>query len=121
MRQYWQPAFFDGPYQADKYYEEAFADLFTESVRTHLVSDVPLGAFLSGGVDSTAIVAAMTQLLDRPVKTFSVGFEWSGDELTNARDTARTLGCEYHEVICRKEDMELLPKIVWHLDEPIGD
>jgi asparagine synthase (glutamine-hydrolysing) len=119
--EYWTPSFSAGPYQADEYYEERFAELFTDAVRTHMVSDVPLGAFLSGGVDSTAIVATMSRIIGRPLKTFSVGFNSPGDELPAAREVANRLGCEHHEVICRPEDIALLPKIVWHLDEPIGD
>ena len=121
LRRYWEPQFNEGPYQPDRYYQERFAELFTETVHQHLESDVPLGVFLSGGIDSGAIVAAMRPLVNRPVETFSVGFDWQGDELPVAREVARRLGCHYRETICRSEDIALLPQIVWHLDEPIGD
>lgn len=86
-----------------------------------LISEVPLGAYLSGGVDSGTIVAVMAKLLDQPVRTFTVGFDFQHDELADARATAEGLGCRHTEIACRAEDIELLPKIVWHLDEPLGD
>ncbi|MBA2733531.1 MAG: asparagine synthase (glutamine-hydrolyzing) [Acidobacteria bacterium] len=121
MERYWAPELHSGPYQPDEYYRERFAELFTESIRLRLMSEVPLGSFLSGGLDSSAIVATMSGLMNRPVKTFSVGFNWQGDELPAAREVAQKLGCDHHEIVCRPEDMALLPKIVWHLDEPVGD
>lgn len=121
LEEYWRPCFSSGQYKSDEYYQEAFTDLFAATVKLHLVSDVPVGAFLSGGLDSSAIVATMTRFSSRPVQTFSVGFDWAGDELPAARTVARNLGCDHHEVVCRFADIALLPKIVWHLDEPIGD
>ena len=121
VRRYWRPTFGHAPYESDDYYQDRFAELFQETVQKHMLSDVPLGAFLSGGVDSTAIVATMSRLSSRPVKTFSVGFDWDGDELPEARESARRLGCDHHEVVCRAEDIRELPNIVWHLDQPIGD
>jgi asparagine synthase (glutamine-hydrolysing) len=105
----------------DRDLPERFAAKFEESVRIRMISDVPLGAFLSGGVDSTAIVAAMSRHSSQPVNTFSVGFEWAGDELGDARAVAERLGCIHREVTCREADMALLPRIVWALDEPVGD
>ncbi len=121
LERYWAPPFDAQPKRPDVYYQEHFASLFEESVRKRLMSDVPLGAFLSGGIDSSAIVAAMSKNMNRPVKTFSAGFEWAGDELGAAREVAQLLGTEHEEVICQSQDFSLLPKIVWHLDEPIGD
>lgn len=118
---YWTPQIYSGPYKSDDYYHEYFAELFAESVRIRLMSEVPLGAYLSGGVDSSAIVATMSRITEQPVKTFTVGFDWKGDELPVARDIARKLGCEHYEIICNSKDFELLPKIIWNLDEPIGD
>jgi asparagine synthase (glutamine-hydrolysing) len=121
LSRYWQPIFHEGPYKSDSHYEEQFSEIFSNSVRSHLVSDVPVGAFLSGGVDSGAIVATMSRMVSQPVRTFSVGFGWEGDELSAARDVANRLECEHFEVRCEAEDLRLLPKIVWHLDEPVGD
>ncbi|MBT3510992.1 MAG: asparagine synthase (glutamine-hydrolyzing) [Nitrospina sp.] len=121
LHRYWSPQLYSGPYHSDEYYHERFAELFKESVRKRMMSEVPLGAFLSGGIDSSAIVAAMSQLTNDPVKTFSVGFDWPGDELPAAREVARKLGCDHHEIKCRPEDFSLFPDIIQSLDEPIGD
>ncbi len=118
---YWTPEIHKGPYRSNEYYRDRFFELLTESVKMRLMSEVPLGAYLSGGLDSTAIVALMSQMADQPVKTFSVGFDWEEDELPAARAVAEEFGCDHHEIICNVKDFELLPKIMWHLDEPIGD
>ena len=95
-----------------------------ETVESQLISDVPLGAFLSGGIDSSTIVAAMARLTGRPVKTYSIGY---GEELAYynelpfAKVVARAFGTDHHEIVVRPEVSELLPKLVWHLDEPIAD
>ncbi|UCG11657.1 MAG: asparagine synthase (glutamine-hydrolyzing) [Deltaproteobacteria bacterium] len=97
--------------------------LLEESVRLRLLSDVPLGAFLSGGLDSTAIVAYMTNLMDQPVKTFAIGFEGepSFDELEYARLVAREFRTDHHEFVVRPDTIDLLPKLVWHHDQPFAD
>ena len=118
---YWKPEIYTGPYRDDEFYFETFADLLEKAVQRRLMSDVPFGAYLSGGVDSSVIVALMSQMLDHPVKTFSVGFDSPKDELSNAKFVATHLHCDHQEVIVRPEDFHLLPKIVWHLDEPQGD
>ncbi|MFZ1059033.1 MAG: asparagine synthase (glutamine-hydrolyzing) [Candidatus Rokuibacteriota bacterium] len=101
---------------------EAFAQVFSEAVRVRLVSDVPLGAFLSGGVDSSAVVEAMTRLSNGPVVTTSVGFaERAFSELGHARAVARTVGSDHHEVVVEPRAAEVLPRLVWHLDEPFAD
>jgi asparagine synthase (glutamine-hydrolysing) len=94
-----------------------------EAVRIRLVSDVPLGAFLSGGLDSTAIVALMSQLSGNSVKTFAIGFEGepSFNELEHARAAAKVYGTDHHEFVVRPDTVDLLPKLVWHYDQPFGD
>jgi len=93
-----------------------------ESVRLHLVSDVPVGAFLSGGIDSSAVVATMSRLSPGPLKTFSIGFdERDYDELAHARTVARQFGTEHHEMVVTPDALDLLDDLVWHLDEPFGD
>jgi asparagine synthase (glutamine-hydrolysing) len=122
LTRYWEPECYAGPFpRRDEEYLEEFAEQFERSVRMRLISEVPLGAYLSGGVDSGTIVAVMARLLDQPVRTFTVGFDYQHDELAEAADTAKRLGCRHTEVSCRAEDVNLLPKIVWHLDEPLGD
>ena len=103
---------------------ERVREKLIESIRIRLVSDVPLGAFLSGGIDSSAIVAAMAQMTDRPVKTYSIGFEGEDsfyNELPYAAIVARAFGTEHHEIVVRPDVAELLPKLIWHMDEPIAD
>jgi asparagine synthase (glutamine-hydrolysing) len=93
-----------------------------EAVRLRLVSDVPLGAFLSGGVDSSAVVAVMAQASPGRVKTFSIGFdEPEYDELRYARLVAERFGTEHHELVVRPDAARVLPKLAWHYDEPFGD
>src|SRR5207302_599948 len=93
-----------------------------EAVRIRLRSDVPVGAFLSGGVDSSAVVATMARLLERPVVTTSIGFEEDGySELPYAAMVARHIGSEHHERVVRAPSPELIERLVWHLDEPFAD
>lgn len=96
--------------------------LFQDSVRLRLLSDVPLGAFLSGGIDSSVMVAAMAGCSPEPVKTFSIGFrESSYNELPFARAVSRKYGTEHHEFILEADALELTEKLIRHLDEPFGD
>jgi len=92
-------------------------------IRRRLISDVPLGAFLSGGVDSSAIVALMAGMMREPVKTFTIGFEDRDgfDERPFARAVAERFGTEHHEEIVRPGAVELVERLVWHHDQPFGD
>ena len=93
-----------------------------EAVKLRLISDVPLGAFLSGGVDSSLIVGIMAKLSGRPVKTFSIGFEEKEfDELSYARIVSDHFSTEHHEFVVRPNAVEILPKLVWHYNEPFAD
>ncbi|HYL37228.1 MAG TPA: asparagine synthase (glutamine-hydrolyzing) [Bryobacteraceae bacterium] len=95
---------------------------FDEAVRVRLVSDVPLGAFLSGGIDSGSVVASMAQQTAEPVKTFSIGFEEPEfNELPLAATTARKWRTDHHQLIVRPDSVELVSKLVRHFDEPFGD
>jgi asparagine synthase (glutamine-hydrolysing) len=94
----------------------------TDAVRRRLISDVPLGAFLSGGIDSAATVAAMAEASSSPVKTFSIGFEGSPEsELPLARVTAERFGTEHHEMVVRPDALEIIPEIVRHYGQPFAD
>jgi asparagine synthase (glutamine-hydrolysing) len=97
--------------------------LLEDAVRVRMVSDVPLGAFLSGGIDSTAVVAYMARHADRPVRTFAIGFgdDPTFNELEHARTAARALGTEHHEFVVTADAVELLPTLVRHHDQPFGD
>jgi asparagine synthase (glutamine-hydrolysing) len=106
----------------DDEYVTGFSDLFREAVRLRLMADVPLGMFLSGGIDSSAIAAVMSQLVKEPIKTFSVGFaEREANELEYARTVARAFKTDHHEVIVSPEQFfAALPELVYHEDEPIA-
>ena len=106
--------------------EAAACDLvretFDESVKLRLISDVPLGAFLSGGIDSTSVVASMTMQTKEPVKTFSIGFEESDfNELSLASAVAQKYKTDHHEIIVRPNSIDLVSKLVRHFDEPFSD
>jgi asparagine synthase (glutamine-hydrolysing) len=92
------------------------------AVQSHLMSDVPLGLFLSGGIDSTGIAALMTPMVREPIRTFAVGFaEPEASELEYARLAARSVGAEHREVVARPEEfLQLLPRMIWHEDKPIA-
>jgi asparagine synthase (glutamine-hydrolysing) len=113
------------PGRSEEEYAEELEALLREAVGMHLMSDVPFGAFLSGGVDSSTIVALMSELLDQPVKTFSVGFEGAGEamsELPYARMVADRYETDHHEVLINSQDfLDLSERVVWHLDQPIAD
>ena len=99
-----------------------FRDLLRESVRLRLMADVPLGAFLSGGIDSTVVAALMAREMNRPVQTFSVAFaDREFSELAYARQAADAIGADSHEIVIGDDDFfAALPKMVWHEDEPIA-
>ncbi len=99
-----------------------FEELLADAVRIRLRSDVPLGAFLSGGIDSSTVVATMARLLKRPVVTVSIGFQDHGySELPYAGVVARHIGSEHHERLVSSPSPELIERVVWHLDEPFAD
>ncbi|MGH9141257.1 MAG: asparagine synthase (glutamine-hydrolyzing), partial [Vicinamibacterales bacterium] len=93
-----------------------------DAVRSHMISDVPLGAFLSGGVDSSLVVGLMSEVSRSPVKTFSIGFDESAfDELAHARRVAEHFGTEHHEFVVRPDGVGILDELVSHFDEPFAD
>ncbi len=101
---------------------EEFDTLFRETVRRHLIADVPLGAFLSGGLDSSAVVAMMARCGVAKIKTFSIGYKAPESELPFAAIVARRFETEHHPLELTPEDFrDLFPKIVWYMDEPVGD
>jgi asparagine synthase (glutamine-hydrolysing) len=101
---------------------EEFNRLFAEAVRYHLESDVPLGAFLSGGIDSSSVVAHMARMMDRPVRTFSIGFdERAFNEAPHAASVARAIGTEHTELIVRPDADSLVESVVAGFDEPFSD
>ena len=128
IRPYWNLSFSENKenHPSEEACEEQLEALLRESVRLHLMSDVPFGAFLSGGVDSSVVVALMQQVMNVPVKTFSVGFRGGGSEVFSelpfARLVANRFKTDHHEIYVTPDDlMDLAGKIVWHLDQPIAD
>ena len=128
-RRYWDLSFAkqENGRLSEEIYAEQLEALLRESVQLHLVSDVPFGAFLSGGLDSSTIVALMSQFLNEPVKTYSVGFEGDAEveaisELPYARMVAKKYQTDHHEALIHARDLiNLSEKVVWHLDQPIAD
>jgi asparagine synthase (glutamine-hydrolysing) len=123
VRQYWDFTFeTNGRRRREEDYLEELRELLDEAVRIRLVSDVPLGAFLSGGVDSSTVVALMARHMGQPVKTFSIGFlEDSYSELKYARLTAKKFGTDHYEFFVTPEICNVVDELAWHFDEPFAD
>jgi asparagine synthase (glutamine-hydrolysing) len=127
VRRYWDLSFAGhrNGQRSEESYAEQLDALLRECVKLHLISDVPFGAFLSGGLDSSTVVALMSQVLNEPVKTYSVGFEGDAEafsELPYARMVAKKYETDHHEVLIRPDHLiNLSEKVVWHLDQPIAD
>lgn len=102
--------------------QEEIIERLHEAVRIRLMSEVPLGAFLSGGIDSSIVVALMAGLMDKPVKTFSIGFtNEEYNELPYARMVAERYGTEHHEFVVTPDAKSIFPELVWHYNEPFAD
>jgi asparagine synthase (glutamine-hydrolysing) len=124
VERYWELVL--GDYQPGARLDETveeFAALLEDTTRRHLISDVPVGMLLSGGLDSSAVAALMARGNHTPVTTFTVGFDLPGahNELDEARTVARHLGTDHHELVLTPDAAALLPRLVRHLDEPIAD
>lgn len=126
QQQYWQPDFSQPQQRTEQQWVQAIRSQLEQSVEMQMVSDVPIGAFLSGGVDSSAVVALMSRHSKGPVKTYAIGFD-TGDagafynELPYAKAVASQFGTEHHEILVKPDVVSLLPKLLWHLDEPVAD
>lgn len=122
IEKYWEA---DWASKTELSYRDAMVrlrELILDATRCRLISDVPLGAFLSGGVDSSAVVAAMAETSDAPVKTFSIGFpEKDFTETKYARMVAEKFGTEHEEFVVEPDAVEVIPKLVWHYDQPYAD
>jgi asparagine synthase (glutamine-hydrolysing) len=119
---YWQPSFRGKENFSEPEVLERIDTELRDAIKRRLVSDVPLGAFLSGGIDSSLIVALMSQLSDKPAKTFSIGFEESDfSELEYSRAVAKRYKTEHQEIILKPNVLEILPSLVWEYGEPFGD
>lgn len=119
---YWNLEFRPDFSRTERYWIESLEEVIKSSVQRHLVSDVPFGAFLSGGIDSSLVVGYMSQLMSKPVKTFSIGFEEEGfSELEFARKVANHWSTHHHEAIVKPDALSILPNLVRHYGEPFGD
>ncbi len=122
IERYWQPNFSTKLAISEEEAGERALEVLREAVRVRLMSEVPLGAFLSGGIDSSAVVALMSEASSEPVKTFSIGFdEQDFSELHHARRVAEHVGAHHHEFIVRPDALEVLPILVKHYGEPYAD
>ena len=122
VQRYWQPDFSKKIDISEEEAGERAVEVLRDAVRVRLMSEVPLGAFLSGGIDSSAVVALMSELTSEPVKTFSIGFEEQDfSELHHARRVAEHVGAEHHEFIVKPDALEVLPVLVEHYGEPYAD
>ncbi|MDT5294102.1 MAG: hypothetical protein QOJ76_982 [Acidobacteriota bacterium] len=122
IERYWEPDFSKKIKISEEEAGERALELLRDAVRVRLMSEVPLGAFLSGGIDSSTVVALMAEVSSTPVKTFSIGFEEQDfSELHHARRVAELVGAEHHEFIVRPDAMEVLPTLVEHYGEPYAD
>ncbi|MGZ3678985.1 MAG: asparagine synthase (glutamine-hydrolyzing) [Ktedonobacterales bacterium] len=121
-KRYWEPPMAPTRQDDEPTAIERTRELFNDAVAVRLMSEVPLGAFLSGGIDSSLVVGMMSQTLSQPVKTFSIGFEEEDfSELPYARLIARHFGTDHHEFIVRPELVSVLAELVWAYDEPFAD
>jgi asparagine synthase (glutamine-hydrolysing) len=125
VEQYWDFPYSEPqsrPFQNEKDCIEELRILLDEAVRLRLVADVPLGAFLSGGIDSSTVVGLMAQHSSKPVKTFSIGFhEDRYNELKYARLAAKQFGTEHHEFVVTPDICDVVDELAWHFDEPFAD
>ena len=121
IRQYWDLTANSEGVHPESYYVQTYRRMLEEAVSSHLMSDVPLGVFLSGGLDSSTVAALAAQACGGPLQTFSVGYgEGQYSELPYAQTVAKHLGSEHHEiVVTRRAFFDALPKLIWHEDEPI--
>ena len=122
IERYWQPDFSNKLAISEQEAGERTIEILRDAVKVRLMSEVPLGAFLSGGIDSSAVVALMSEESSGPVKTFSIGFEEQDfSELHHARRVAEHVGADHHEFIVRPDALEVLPLLVEHYGEPYAD
>lgn len=123
ITQYWNTNVKENTKYNEQDWIDTTKELLKDAVEKRMISDVPLGAFLSGGIDSSTVVAIMSKLSQKPIKTFSIGFtEESYDESKDARIIAETFHTEHHEkIIEAKEILKILPIVTENLDEPFGD
>jgi asparagine synthase (glutamine-hydrolysing) len=128
IQQYWDVSFQPDTTKSEKYWIDHAEELLSQSVKSRMISDVPLGAFLSGGVDSTSIIALMNRHSSEQITTYTIGFSEKDlrsdvvqSDVEYARIATKSLRVDYNEIILSPKVVDLLPKLVWHMDEPVAD
>lgn len=128
IKEYWDLQFQEERHHKEAYWSEQVLTALKKAIDYQLISDVPLGAFLSGGIDSSSIVALMSRITDKPVHTYTVGFrnedlayDVIADDVKYAREVAQLFPTQYNEAILEPKVFDLWPKLVWHMDEPVAD
>ncbi len=122
IEQFWQLRYTPKKKISLNQLEEEATGLIKECIKIRLAGEVPLGAFLSGGIDSSAVVAFMSEITTKPIKTFTIGFQDQDyTEIKYARQIAQRFHTEHHEFMVKPETLKVLPKLVWHYNEPFGD
>jgi asparagine synthase (glutamine-hydrolysing) len=122
QQSYWDLSFAEVEQKSEEQWCEALRESLLEAVRIRLMSEVPLGSFLSGGVDSSAVVACMAQLMSRPVSTCTVGFDEEGySEISQARSMADHFGADHHQTMVSPNAADVVERLAWHYDEPFAD
>ena len=122
VTRYWDVTFQPNERASEGELVEQLRSLLAESVKLHQVSDVPVGAFLSGGLDSSTVVATMAPMNPTPIKTFSIGFRDAAfDELSHARQVAAEFGTDHYDLVLEPDVVPMVEDLAWYLDEPFGD
>jgi asparagine synthase (glutamine-hydrolysing) len=118
LKKYWQLAVNPQPALSREDYQQGIVHHLREAIRRQLISDVPLGVYLSGGMDSSSIVALMSQVTNGPINTFSMAFGEPTDELEDAKLIARRFNTRHHELTIEPDPLKYLPRVIWHAEEP---
>jgi asparagine synthase (glutamine-hydrolysing) len=122
IKEYWDVVFDEQGKEGEKYYKEKLEKLLEDAVKCRLISEVPLGAFLSGGIDSSVVVSLMSRLLKEPVLTTTIGFEKKEfDESKFAKIVAMSCHTDHHELVIKPKAVEMLPRLIRYFDEPFAD
>ena len=121
LKQYWELQPCEPEEKSVDEWAEEFFELFSDAVKMRLMSDVPYGAHISGGIDSSSVASLMREHSSHKLQTFTVGFGAELDEIDDARAMVKRLGAESNEILVRADDYKFLPEIIYHLDEPLGD
>ncbi|MFH1444981.1 MAG: asparagine synthase (glutamine-hydrolyzing), partial [Nanoarchaeota archaeon] len=120
-KKYWYFAF-NSTDKSEDFYVKNLRNLLEDSIKSRLISEVPLGAYLSGGLDSSFVVGLMSKIMDKPVNTFTVTFDdIEFNEAPFAKQIAEHFGTDHKTLEVKQKSIDILPKVIWHMDEPVSD